>query len=113
MHEVGIMRETLELAGRRLAETGGVRIHVLRLKVGQLSGVVPDALQFAFEVLRSGTAAAEARLEVEEVPAVGWCEACGREFEAADLVWSCPECGECSDQLRRGRELELVSMEIT
>ena len=83
-------------------------MHEIRLRIGVLSGVVPDALRFAFETLAPGTAAAGAVLEIEEVPARFWCAACRREFVSANFFADCPDCGSPSAELRAGRELELT-----
>ncbi len=107
------MQSTLALAEQQARAVGAARIHQLRLRVGQLSGVVPEALQFAFETLRRDTLAAEARLVVESVPAACWCAACQREFDAPDLINDCPECHQPSNELRRGRELALASLEVS
>ncbi len=68
MHEVGIMENTLAMAVKRAAEEGAHRIHRLTMRIGPLSGVVPEALEFAFVVLARGTIAEGARLEVERIP---------------------------------------------
>jgi hydrogenase nickel incorporation protein HypA/HybF len=113
MHELGIMQSTLEAALRQARAAGASRIHEVRLRVGRLSGVVPEALNFAFETLRAGTLAAEARLEIEAVPATLWCAGCQAEFESPEFLCDCPRCGRVSGELRRGRELEFVSMEVS
>jgi hydrogenase nickel incorporation protein HypA/HybF len=113
VHEYGIMQTTLDTAARQTRAAGGSQIHVLRLRVGRLSGVVTEALEFAFDALRPGTLAAEARLEIETVPASMWCAGCRREFESPEFLCECPHCGAVSGELRRGREMELVSMEIS
>lgn len=92
---------------------GASRIHRLRLRVGQLSGVVPEALQFAFEAISLGTMAEGGVLEIENVPATFWCRHCQVEFPCPDLLPECPHCGQMDGELRQGRELELLSMEIS
>ena len=52
MHEVGIMQSTLALAEQQARRSGASHIHSLRLRIGRLSGVVRDSLEYAFEVLR-------------------------------------------------------------
>ncbi len=113
MHEVGIMQSALEMAEHQARAAGAMRIHRLKLRVGALSGVVPEALRFAYEGLKPGTLAADAVLEIEEVPAVGWCQDCNAEFTATDLCYECPQCHQMSGQLRHGNELELASLEIS
>ncbi len=93
--------------------SGASKVHQLRLRIGALSGVVPDALQFAFEVVSRDTMAAGARLDIESVPATCWCAACQAEFTSEDYAWECPRCHAPSSELRRGLELELSSMEIS
>jgi hydrogenase nickel incorporation protein HypA/HybF len=113
MHEVGIMLNTLEAAEKAARGSGASRIHALRLRVGRMTGVVPEALESAFEVVRQGTLAAEARLSIENVPASCWCGQCQEEFVSEDLLSECPRCHELSGELRRGLELELASLEVS
>jgi hydrogenase nickel incorporation protein HypA/HybF len=113
MHEIGLVQSTLELAHKAARESGATRIHVLRLRVGALTGVVPEAFEFAFEALRRGTLAEQATLEIETIPARSFCSVCRSEFASDDLIYSCPRCATPSAELRSGLELELVSMEIT
>ena len=91
---------------------GARRITGLRLRVGTLSGVVPEALQFAFEAVAAGSLAENATLTIEQTPARFWCETCQWEFVAANWFAECPQCNTSSHDLRAGRELGLSAMEI-
>ena len=112
MHELSIMQSALSIALESARQAGASRVHSIRLRIGALSGVVPDALEFAFEALTPGTAAEEAKLAIEHVPARFWCATCTREFEAEDMLAECPECHALSGELRAGREMEVASLEI-
>lgn len=92
---------------------GASRVHGLRLCVGAMSGVVPEAMSFAFDMVCQGTMAEGAKLEIESVPAACWCATCQTEFECADFVNECPKCHALSGDLRRGRELNLASVEFS
>ena len=113
MHEASIMKSALEYAEEQARQAGATRVHRLRLKVGNLSGVVPEALRFAFDALCAGTMTEGAALEIVSVPAVCWCQTCQAEFDSPDFAQECPRCHEVSMDLRRGRELEMESMEIS
>ena len=106
------MQSALSTALGQARQAGANRVHVIRLRIGALSGVVPEALQFAFEALAPGTPAEGAELAIEHVPARFWCAQCTREFQSDDLFAECPECNRPSGDLRAGRELELASLEI-
>ena len=112
MHELSIMAEAVRMAVAAAQAAGAKRVTALSLRVGAFSGVVPDALQFAFEATAAGTLAENATLTIEHVPARFWCEPCQRDFEAARLFAECPQCHTLSRSLRAGRELELASLEI-
>ena len=113
MHEVRLMQDTLILAQQRAKAAQAERIHCLRMRVGALSGVVPESLEFAFEILAKGTMAEGATLSVERVPIVCFCPTCDREFPAADLYCECPGCHQPSVDVRQGRELELAFLEVS
>jgi len=113
VHELSLMQEALAIALTHAQQAGAARIHLLTMRVGVLSGVVPDALRFAFDVLRQGTLADGAELRIEAVPILAHCAPCGREFETADPLGACPRCGGPASQVRQGRELELGSLEVS
>lgn len=106
------MAEAVRMAVESAHAAGAGRITGLRLRVGTLSGAVPDAMRFAWDVVSRDTIAAGARLEIEPVPATGWCAACRAEFACADFFNECPLCHNVSGELRRGRELDIASVEM-
>lgn len=106
------MEEAVRMSVEAAQAAGGRRIAVLRLRVGRLGGAVPEALQFAWDIVRRDTLANDARLDIESIPAVAWCAGCRREFECKDLINECPACGAISGDLRRGRELEIAAVEL-
>jgi hydrogenase nickel incorporation protein HypA/HybF len=112
MHELSIALSLLDLA-REEADRHGGRVCALHLRVGALAGVVPDALQASFEMASAETPLAGTRLLIEEVPVVVFCAECRAERQL-DSVQSfcCPRCGTPTAQVERGRELELVALEI-
>jgi hydrogenase nickel incorporation protein HypA/HybF len=113
MHEVSLMEEAVRVAVEAARESGGSRILKLRLRIGTMSGVVPEAMRFAFDVICRNTMAAGAALEIETVPATSWCAVCEREFPQADFLNECPTCHNLSGELRRGRELEIAAVEVS
>ena len=85
----------------------------MRLRVGALSSVVEDSLQFCYGIATEGTALQESKLVVTVIPVVMHCEPCDADVELASLQsFRCPRCGESVADLRQGRELEIESVEI-
>jgi len=112
MHEVSIMTEAVRMAVESAQSAGAGRITSLRLRVGKLSGAVPEAMQFAWDVVRQSTPAVDATLTIESVPATCWCSTCRAEFECRDFFNECPRCHNVSSELRHGRELEIAAVEL-
>ena len=115
MHEISVMQSALDIAVEHAQRQGAKHIHVIRMKVGALSSVVPESLEFAFDVVAQGTLAEGGKLEIERVPAVCYCPACQVEFEPDDYVYvyECPQCKSLDVQIRHGRELELSQLEVS
>ena len=112
MHEVSIMAEAVRMAVESAQAAGARHITGLQLRVGTLSGAVPEAMTFAWDVVRQNTLAATATLNIESVSAACWCATCQAEFECKDFMSECPRCHKMSGDLRRGRELEIAAVEL-
>ncbi len=108
MHELAIAQSVVETVLERTADS---RVSTVRLRVGRLCAVVPEALAFCFELATAGTALEGARLEVEERTGRAHCRTCGDEFTLEDLVLLCP-CGSADVEVSAGRELQVTSVEV-
>ena len=108
------METALEAVLTQAREHNATKVHRVVLRVGALAGVELDALRFAFGAVTRGTAASEADLELETVPARGRCADCDLEFDVrSDFIFTCPKCGRISGELVQGRELELRRIEMS
>ena len=93
MHELSVAEAIISAVIREKDDRNLSEIASVGVKVGALSGVLPDALQFSFETAVEGTSLAGTNLVMEPVSACGQCRDCSREFEIGDLIFSCPDCG--------------------
>jgi hydrogenase nickel incorporation protein HypA/HybF len=114
MHEFGLAVSMLDLAEEAARRDGAGCIDALHVTVGALSGVVPEALEFAFAGAKVGTMAEGARLVVTYLPAVAYCTTCDASFELDNRfgLALCPRCDVPSADLRQGRELALDHVEV-
>ena len=108
MHEVALTESILDAIRSRLGEARVVRV---RLEIGRLNAVLPDAIRFAFEACTRDTPLDGARLEIDEVVAVGRCRACARESTLDGVVALCP-CGSANVEVVAGRELNIKEVEV-
>jgi hydrogenase nickel incorporation protein HypA/HybF len=111
MHELSIAQSLFDLVGEEGQRHGLENITVIKIQVGSLAGVVPEALAFCFEMLSRGTPLEAARLDIETVSVRALCNHCAQVFTIADKIFLCPQCQEPGVELLSGRELTLVSIE--
>jgi hydrogenase nickel incorporation protein HypA/HybF len=108
MHELAIMESLVSAVEERVHPA---RVASVRLRVGQLAGVVPRALRFCFDACAQGTALEGAALEIVEVGGRGRCRACGAEVAMASFLDLCP-CGSAEIELLAGGELRIDEVEV-
>ena len=108
MHELAITCGIVDL----VAEAAQGRcVRRVTIEIGELSGVVSDAIAFCFNEVARDTVAAGATLEIRHVEGRARCAACGEEFATPSLLTACP-CGSFDLVRLQGEELMLKSMEL-
>ena len=108
MHELGITRNIVAIVGDAAK---GRRVRKVTLEVGALSGIMPEAIAFCFDVVAAGTALEGATLDIRKVEGRGRCSACGAEFATATLYTPC-SCGSRHIERVAGEELLIKTMEL-
>jgi hydrogenase nickel incorporation protein HypA/HybF len=112
MHEMGIANSILDGVAAEVRRRPGSRAVKVGVRVGELAGVDPDALSFAFEALTLDTPMAGLALEVEYRASRGRCRDCSREFEMRNFAPLCPGCGGTNSECISGDELEFAYLEV-
>lgn len=112
MHELSIALAIVETLTAQLALGEGSRVSSVALAVGQLSGVDPSALRFAFPEAAVGTACEDASLEIEEIGIAAYCPRCGEQPIAQPNRLKCPRCQTPTPRIVRGRELEILRVSL-
>lgn len=112
MHEFGITQEILRAVLEASEAAGATRVNVVHVTVGDLTEVVPDALQFAWEALIPGTLAEGAGLEVAETLGRSMCLQCSTEFEHDRYDRVCTSCGSFATRVLSGDELRIDDIDV-
>jgi hydrogenase nickel incorporation protein HypA/HybF len=109
MHELALMEDLVRAVTEQV---DSARVHVVRLEVGRLSCVVPDALRFCFDVCARGTSLEGAVLEIREIGGRATCHACGETRDVEGPLLLCP-CGSADLTVVAGQELRVREVEVT
>lgn len=113
MHEFGIAEALLNTALETARRAEASKVEQVNLRIGALAGVVDEALVFAFDALAEDTPAHGARLVIEPIAVTCYCEPCATAFEPPRGTYRCPTCQTLSRSIKTGRELQLISIEVS
>lgn len=113
MHELSIALAMIDVAAEEARRQGDGRVVALHLRLGRLSGVIPEALLSAWELACEATPLAGCRLLIEDVPITIDCPTCRAERAARSAQEiCCAECGTPARSVIAGREMEVVALEL-
>jgi hydrogenase nickel incorporation protein HypA/HybF len=112
MHELSIAVNIVELATDEAKKANAKKVLKLELDIGRLSGVLPEALEFAMEEAIKGSLLEKAAIAYNYIPAVGNCPDCCNEFDTDDYFKICPFCNSTNTFFIKGKELNIRSLEV-
>jgi hydrogenase nickel incorporation protein HypA/HybF len=113
MHEFALATRIVERVSEALErQRPGAQVATIRLRVGQLSGVYVDALQFGLDLLLPQSPLAGAQTVIESLPPCLHCRNCAQDSEVHQPPLRCPACGSAEVDVVGGRELEIESVEL-
>lgn len=109
MHEMSITQGIIDLC---LQHAGGRRVKSLKVEIGQLSSVVPEAIEFCFEACSRDTLLDGAQLAITRTPGQGRCQECGAETPLTELFAACSICGSYQVTITAGEEMRVREIEV-
>ncbi len=112
MHELSVVAGLFEILEEKAREAGALRVTAVTIRVGRLSGVVPDLLESAFDSFKKGTIASDASLRVETPALRVRCRSCGKEASTDEPLFACSACGAPGLEILEGMDIFLQKLEI-
>lgn len=112
MHEMALSQRMVEIIEREATLQTFQRVETVRLEIGALSCVEPEAFLFCFDTVTQGTVAEGARLEIITVPGDAWCPDCHARLPICQWGAACPECGGIRLEVRGGTQMRIKDLEV-
>ena len=112
MHEMSVAQNVLEIVHQFTPVQEIPNVRSVRLRIGELAGVVPESLEFCFKVLIEGTPLQGAALAIEHVPLTIRCKNCNTTSKLEFPVFVCPSCNSSDVELKSGTEFHVVEIEL-
>jgi hydrogenase nickel incorporation protein HypA/HybF len=108
MHELGITQNIIAIVTEHAK---GQKVQRVLLEIGKLSAIMPDAVQFCFDICAKDTLLEDAKLEIREIPGLAKCRQCGAKVSLEHPFGICT-CGSRELDLISGEELKIKEIEI-
>ena len=112
MHEFSIAVDIVDIATSSARKEAATVVKESEVEIGQLSGVVMEALELSLEAAVKGTILENARRNLIIVAGKARCTQCLTEYDTDTLFKPCPKCQSCAPDLIQGRELRVKSLII-
>ena len=112
MHEMSIAQSVINIVKEEMTKNDATILRSVRLNIGQMTAIVPEALSFCFEIITADTEMEGARLIMDIIPLRGYCHACNKEFDIEDYAFNCPLCGGTKIDTISGQDLAIVEIEV-
>jgi len=109
VHELSLAQA---IADTTVRYADGRPVAEVRVRIGHLRQVVPDALQFAWELLTAESDLEGAVLIIEHIPAVVHCEVCDARSSLDLPVLACGACGATNVVLETGDEFTIQTIDV-
>jgi hydrogenase nickel incorporation protein HypA/HybF len=112
VHELSVCQALLAQVTDIAMDRGASAVQRIAIEVGPLSGIEPDLLASAFEVLRTGSCAAEAVLSIDSPTVRIRCLSCSAQSCPEPNRLVCAACGDFRTRVESGDELRLCRVEL-
>jgi hydrogenase nickel incorporation protein HypA/HybF len=112
MHELGVTESILNIALAKAEEAQASKILKISIVIGELSGFVPDCIDFYFSSLSKDTIAMEAKLDFDIIRSQFRCRDCSTISSPEGMLWICPSCQSQSMEVIGGQEFYIKDLEV-
>ena len=111
MHELGVVFHIIKSVNKIALENDVKRISAVSIELGEVSSVIPYYLEDCWNwAVKKETVLKDAKLVIEKIPAVTYCEDCQKTYETVKYGKICPHCGSERTYLLRGNEFILKNV---
>ncbi len=112
MHELSVTQNIIGISCDEVKKHPGVKVLEIRIAVGELTGLIPQCIQYYFDIASRGTLVEGAKLKIRKIPLSIKCNECGKESIVKVGQFVCPNCGSDNFKLNTGKEFYIESLEV-
>jgi len=112
VHELSLCDDLLSQVKTIAAQNNAQSVESITVQIGELSGVEPVLLESAFDLIKVGSIAEQAKLILQTSAVTVFCRECGAESEVPVNKLLCYVCQSNETDVVKGNELILASVAL-
>jgi hydrogenase nickel incorporation protein HypA/HybF len=112
MHELSVTQNIINISSEEAEKHNANRVKEIKIQVGELSGLIPESIQYYFDIASKGTKVEGAKLNIEKIPITVKCSDCGFESIMDRNSYSCKNCESLNIKIIKGNEFLIQSLEV-
>jgi hydrogenase nickel incorporation protein HypA/HybF len=112
MHELSIAHDILTIIRQNVPQEELTNIENIKVKIGDMSGVVAESLEFCFQAIISETEMNNAKMVIEKIPFVLKCNSCGSESTNEFGIRVCTNCYSTDTEVLSGLEMQVIEVHL-
>ena len=112
MHEFSIALNIVEIATETARTNNADKVNEVEVDIGDMSGVIYEALEFALRSAVKGTILENAHFRLNRIKASAVCLDCRHDFEPEDYLSVCSKCGSSNIDILKGKEMRVKSINV-
>ena len=112
MHELSIAQSIIDIVTQHLPDDNHAHVKSVIVRIGKLSNVLPDSLNFCFEAITKDTNFEKTELVIKIIPITIECKQCGKVSEIESYTFLCPSCESTNISVISGNDLNVEEIEL-
>ena len=113
MHELGVVFHCIKEVNEIAAGNKVARVNSVTIQLGEVSTVIPELFEDCWNwAVKKETVLKDAKIHIERIEAVTFCEDCRKEYPTVKYGKTCPYCGSLNTYLVQGNEFLIKEIEV-
>lgn len=113
MHELSVVFHIIKSVNKVAAENDVKKVNSVTIEIGEVSTAIPYYVEDCWNwAVKKETVLKDAKLKIETIPAVTFCEDCKGEYPTVQYGKTCPYCSSGNTFLLAGNEINIKEIEV-
>lgn len=112
MHELSVAQNIIDIVKENVSENDIGNVRTIFLEIGEFSGIIPDSLQYCFDIIKSDANLENSKMEIKKIPFVLFCNDCSAETTNNVGIRFCDKCGSYNTKIISGTDMQIIKIEL-